>query len=186
MQSGESPEGKVPWREPADSSQEDADERSQEEMQPPRPEGEPPPSFGGMKREIYWLWSFGLGVPFTIAQSSGREDAPVVALIFLLVGMWVVSQRLKNVGYSPLWALHGLGYPLIWMLAPADPSEGGAIVSLLFGLLIVSLWVGATCLIAPEGYGKTRTMDPVGKGCAVTLIAFSILMLLALFASVPR
>jgi uncharacterized membrane protein YhaH (DUF805 family) len=81
----------------------------------------------------------------------------VVSLGSAIFGIWIVVQRLINVGLSGWWVL-GLLVP------------------------ILNIWVAVQCVAAPEGYAQHKTLDTAGKviiglflGSIVLIILMAIL-----------
>lgn len=108
-------------------------------------------SYPGIGRLHYFLLSFGINILAII---------PILGLIIALVGgIYVVVQRLKNIGYNAWLA--------ILMIVP-----------------IANIWVGFVCIAAPEGYADHKTLDTAGKVIAgIILSVFVLAILIAIVAS---
>ena len=101
--------------------------------------------YGGMNRLTYFLSYIGLSIASNVLQFVLVLAAPDLAPLALVVMIasfgvliYLIVQRLKNLGYSGLWAL--------------------ALVVPLLNLLLV-----IRCLAAPEGYADHKTLDTAGK-----------------------
>ena len=130
-------------------------------------------SYGGIRRLAYFGYSFLAGIIYQLvvlglaaalgggggagaggAATAGMGVAIIACvIIYFLVLLYIVSQRLINIGSSPWWCL-------------------GMIVPLL------NIFVGVRCLVCPEGYADHKTLDGPAKiilGIAIAAIVLAVL-----------
>lgn len=102
--------------------------------------------YGGIGRLVYFLGSVGIGMFNGMCRARLHHGVPeeeaLLHLILSLVGLGLVLilviARLRNLGMSS-W----------WVVAVFVP--------------LLNLWIGIRCMICPEGYHDTETLDTAGK-----------------------
>jgi uncharacterized membrane protein YhaH (DUF805 family) len=128
------------------------------------PLDEPLRDYGGIGRLAYVGYSFLVGVVANglAVAAAGTEAGPAIlgiAVIGLIaMSLYVVVQRLKNMGYSAWW-------------------------SLLIFVPLANILVGLRCLICPQGYADTKKLDTAGKVVTGIVVVLFLLFVLALVAS---
>jgi uncharacterized membrane protein YhaH (DUF805 family) len=133
------------------------------------PVDEPLREYGGIGRLAYVGYSFLAGIVVNVlgmvagAIGAGNELlGPAVFAIGLIaaVGLtiFITVQRLKNMGYSGWW-------------------------SVLIFVPLANLLVGLRCLICPAGYADTGRLDRAGKILTWIVVAFFLLTVLGILAS---
>lgn len=104
-------------------------------------------SYPGIGRLHYFLISLGLNILAII---------PILGMIIALVGgIYIVVQRLKNIGYTP------------WL-------------AILAFIPIANIWLGFVCIACPEGYADYKELDTAGKIIAGVFIGIFVLAMVAL------
>jgi len=89
-----------------------------------------------------------------MAAASSEDVALFINLIAVVVAIFLVASRFKNIGYQPLWSLLAI-------------------------VPIINLVIGYRCLAYPPGYANHKTLDTAGR-IVTTIYAVVIgLMLLA-------
>jgi uncharacterized membrane protein YhaH (DUF805 family) len=120
--------------------------------------------YGGIGRLAYLGYSFlvGVGTNVLAAAGAGTEAGPAILVIAVIgsiaLSLYVVVQRLKNMGYSGWW-------------------------SLLIFVPLANIFVGLRCLICPQGYADTKKLDTAGKVVTGIVVVLFLLFVLALVAS---
>lgn len=100
---------------------------------------------------IHRLPYFGLSLLF-----NALSLIPIAGIIIGLIGgMYIAVQRLKNVGYHPLFCL--------FLFVP-----------------IANLWISFICIGAPEGYADHKTLDTAGKTILGIMIGLFLLSCIAI------
>lgn len=119
-------------------------------------------TYGGIRRLPYFGYSLLINIVSMVLQFAlvAGDMAGLVLVVSLgsaIFGIWIVVQRLINVGLSGWWVL-GLLVP------------------------ILNIWVAVQCVAAPEGYAQHKTLDTAGKviiglflGSIVLIILMAIL-----------
>jgi uncharacterized membrane protein YhaH (DUF805 family) len=114
--------------------------------------------YGGIRRIGYFFGMLGAGVLST-ACNVATEGEPSVALLGLAVvnvlAFILVVNRLHNIGMSGWWSL--------LILVP-----------------IANIYIGIKCLVCPEGYEDTKTLDTAGKIIAGIFIGFVVFVIVSL------
>lgn len=122
--------------------------------------------YGGIRRLPYFGYGFLAGILFNVISAgagalAANESTAILGMVVLVVAvigyiaalLYIVSQRLVNIGSSPWWCL-------------------GALVPLL------NIFIGVRCLVCPEGYDHHKTLDGPAKvmlGIAITVILLAVL-----------
>jgi len=117
--------------------------------------------YGGIGRLGYILGVFGIGFLQGIIEVTSREDPSISAVLSLIVFVVVFGlavSRLNNIGMSGWWSL--------LMLIP-----------------VVGLYVLIKCIVCPEGYEHTKKLDTAGKVLAGLFLAFIILVVISVIAT---
>lgn len=120
--------------------------------------------YGGIGRLAYLGYSFLVGVVANVIAgvADGTEAGPAILGIAFIgsiaLSVFVVVQRLKNMGYSGWW-------------------------SVLIFVPLANLLVGLRCLICPAGYADTGRLDRAGKILTWIVVAFFLLTVLGILAS---
>lgn len=123
-------------------------------------------AYPGIRRLPYFLISIGINI------FAGLLDIAVFPLVGSVLGfgagMYLMAQRLRNLGYSPLL--------LLWFLGALIPFLN--IIVLLYLALL-----GIRCLACPEGYADHKTLDTPAKiivGIILSLFVLGMVMAFAL------
>lgn len=124
-------------------------------------------SYGGIGRLAYFGYTFLAAILYQVvllgvaaaAGGAGGPDGNMVLLIgtvisflvYMGVLLFIVAQRVTNLGSNPWWCLG--------MLVP-----------------FLNILVGLRCLICPEGYTDHKTLDTPGKIIGGIFVAFILLI----------
>lgn len=112
-------------------------------------------SYPGIGRLKYFAFSFLVAIPCGLLNLV----VPILgSIIALPVSFWIVSSRLKNIGYSP-WLS-------ILMLVP-----------------LANLWLGVVCIALPEGYADHKKYDTAAKVIVGLILGTFILAMLMVFVA---
>lgn len=124
-------------------------------------------SHGGIGRLAYFGITFVAGFLYQIflatavagsnAQAATMDSSTagtvlIAALLYLVVSMYCVGQRMVNMGSSPWWCLA--------MFVP-----------------FLNIFVGGQCLICPAGYARHRTLDGAGKTVLGIFVFFFVMFI---------
>ena len=128
-------------------------------------------SYGGIRRLAYFGFTFLAAIVYNVVSlgtagamsGMGNDAAPIVFVIWIVmffaylgVIMYLVAQRLINIGSSPWWCL-GMFVP------------------------ILNIFVGVRCLVCPEGYNDHKKLDTPAKIMLGIAIAIILLAIIAIF-----
>lgn len=97
--------------------------------------------YDGIGRARYFLSSMAVGIANMVATPMLAESTVLVLLVFgavIALSIYLVLQRLKNIGMSGWWA--------VGMLVP-----------------LLNFYVGVACVAFPPGYQSHKIMDTAGK-----------------------
>ena len=119
-------------------------------------------TFGGVDRLQYFLISMGIGVA-NMVLTLMFADTPAVAMVSLIAAViasiYLVVQRLKNIGSSPWWTLA-------------------------FIVPLLNLYIGMKCLAFPEGYQEHKQLDSAAKIIIGLFLAMFVLAMLGIVAAI--
>ena len=123
-------------------------------------------TYGGIRRLPYFGYSLLINIvstalQFAMAASDMGALILVVSLAGAVFGIWIVVQRLINVGLSGWWVL-GLLVP------------------------ILNIWIALQCIAAPEGYAQHKTLDTPGKVIIGLFLGLIVLVILMAFVAGSR
>lgn len=109
--------------------------------------------YRGIGRLAYFFGMVGASV-FSAVCNIAAESQPAVALLAWLalngLAFVLVVNRLRNIGMSGWW-------------------------SLLILIPLANIYIGIKCLVCPEGYEDTKTLDTAGKTIAAVAIGVVVL-----------
>lgn len=102
--------------------------------------------YPGLRRLPYFLYSLGINVFFSVfvgvvagfAESALGITTNIMMLVLVAVSVYLIIQRLHNLGSSGWWALA--------MFVP-----------------FLNIWIGIKTLAFPEGYDDHKTLDTTAK-----------------------
>ena len=115
-------------------------------------------SYGGIRRLGYFFGMIGVAVINGVFTGVAQGEPGIAffgTIVILVLSFVLIVNRLHNIGMNGWWSL--------LILVP-----------------IVNLFVGIRCLICPEGYQDTKTLDTAGKVIAGILIGLGILAVVGL------
>lgn len=113
-------------------------------------------SYPGIGRLKYFAFSFLVGIPCGLLNLVIPLLGTVIALG---VSIWIVTSRLRNIGYSP------------WLC-------------LLMFIPLANLWMGVVCIALPEGYADHKKYDTPAKVIVSLILGTFVLAMLMAFIAV--
>lgn len=117
--------------------------------------------YPGLDRLQYFLYSMGIGIA-NMVLTMMLMDSPlsmVVMLAAIGASVWIIVQRLHNVGMNGWWTLA-------------------------FIVPLLNIYVGLVCLAFPPGYKTHRTFDTAAKVLIGLFIAFMLLGVIGIIAAI--
>lgn len=125
--------------------------------------------YPGIGRLPYFLIYVGANIIIGLINYAGFPLAG--SILGLGVIIYLMSQRLRNLGYSPLI--------LLWFLAMFIPLVN-------FVVMLYFFLVGVRCLACPEGYADHKTLDTPAKIIIGLILGAFLIAVLLVFAAGSR
>ena len=117
--------------------------------------------YPGLDRLQYFLYSLGVGI-VNMVLSVVLMDSPLSMVILLAAigaSVWIIVQRLQNVGMNGWWTLA-------------------------FIVPFLNIYIGLVCLAFPPGYKTHKTFDTAAKVLMGLFIGFILLGVIGVVAAI--
>jgi uncharacterized membrane protein YhaH (DUF805 family) len=117
--------------------------------------------YPGLGRLEYFLYSIGLGIA-NMALSVLLMDSPLALVVLLAavgIAVWIIVQRLQNVGMNGWWTLA-------------------------FVVPFLNIYIGLVCVAFPPGYQAHKTFDTAARVLIGLMVGTVVLAMVGMVAAV--